>query len=101
MKSQFILDAIAEAEEIAVGESELSAWVIQQAPRYGMSPDALLQALIQGNQLPMAIADVRRGKAVALVSTKAKVTDASGTVIDLEALDAELRQLEAQADSVE
>lgn len=101
VKSQFILDAIAEAEEIAVGESELSAWVIQQAPRYGMSPDALLQALIQGNQLPMAIADVRRGKAVALVSTKAKVTDASGTVIDLEALDAELRQLEAQADSVE
>jgi trigger factor len=101
VKSQFILDAIAEAEEIAVGESELSAWVIQQAPRYGMSPDALLQALIQGNQLPMAIADVRRGKAVALVSTKAKVTDASGHVIDLEALDAELRQLEAQADAAE
>lgn len=95
VKSQFILDAIAEAEEISVGESELSAWVIQQAPRYGMSPDALLNALIQGNQLPMAIADVRRGKAVALVATKATVTDASGRVLDLEALDAELRQLEA------
>jgi FKBP-type peptidyl-prolyl cis-trans isomerase (trigger factor) len=56
VKSQFILDAIAEAEQIAVGESELSSWVIQQAPRYGMSPDALLSALIQGNQLPLAIA---------------------------------------------
>ena len=95
VKSQFILDAIAEAEEISVGESELSAWVIQQAPRYGMSPDALLNALIQGNQLPMAIADVRRGKAVALVAMKATVTDASGRAIDLEALDTELRQLEA------
>lgn len=95
VKSQFILDAIAEAEEISVGESELSAWVIQQAPRYGMSPDALLNALIQGNQLPMAIADVRRGKAVALVAMKATVTDASGRAIDLEALDTELRQMEA------
>lgn len=95
VKSQFVLDAIAEAEEISVGESELSAWVIQQAPRYGMSPDALLNALIQGNQLPMAIADVRRGKAVALVAMKATVTDASGRAIDLEALDTELRQLEA------
>ena len=101
VKSQFILDAIAEAEEIAVGESELSAWVIQQAPRYGMSPDALLSALIQGNQLPMAIADIRRGKAVALVATKATVTDASGRTVDLEALDAQLRQAEAAADDEE
>jgi len=101
VKSQFILDAIAEAEQIAVGESELSSWVIQQAPRYGMSPDALLSALIQGNQLPLAIADIRRGKAVAQVATKATVTDASGNVIDLEALDAELRQLEAAADEAE
>lgn len=101
VKSQFILDAIAEAEQISVGESELSAWVIQQAPRYGMSPDALLSALIQGNQLPLAIADIRRGKAVAQVATKAAVTDASGNTIDLEALDAELRQLEAAADEAE
>jgi trigger factor len=72
VKTQFILDRIAEQEQIAVGESELSAWVLQQAPRYGMSPDALLQALIQGNQLQVAIGDIRRGKALALVATKAR-----------------------------
>ncbi|MFY9331042.1 MAG: trigger factor [Candidatus Nanopelagicales bacterium] len=97
IKSQFILDRIAEDEQIAVGESELSAWVIQQAPRYGMSPDALLSALIQGNQLPIAMADIRRGKALALVASKVKVTDASGNIVDLEALDAELRAAEAGA----
>ncbi len=97
VKSQFILDRIAEDEQIAVGESELSAWVIQQAPRYGMSPDALLSALIQGNQLPIAMADIRRGKALALVASKVKVTDASGNIVDLEALDAELRAAEAGA----
>lgn len=95
IKSQFILDRIAEDEQIAVGESELSAWVIQQAPRYGMSPDALLSALIQGNQLPIAMADIRRGKALALVASKVTVKDASGNIVDLEALDAELRAAEA------
>jgi trigger factor len=101
VKSQFILDKIAEAEQIAVGESELSAWVIQQAPRYGMSPDALLQALIQGNQLPLAITDIRRGKAVALVASKTRVVDASGNPVDLEALDAELRELDAAVEEDE
>jgi trigger factor len=94
VKTQFILDRIAEEEQIAVGESELSAWVLQQAPRYGMSPDALLSALIQGNQLSVAIGDIRRGKALALVATKAKVTDASGRPVDLEALDAQMRATE-------
>lgn len=94
VKTQFILDRIAEQEQIAVGESELSAWVLQQAPRYGMSPDALLQALIQGNQLQVAIGDIRRGKALALVATKAQVTDASGRPVDLEALDAQMRVAE-------
>jgi trigger factor len=94
VKTQFILDRIAEQEQIAVGESELSAWVLQQAPRYGMSPDALLSALIQGNQLSVAIGDIRRGKALALVATKAKVTDASGRTVDLEALDAQMRAAE-------
>ncbi len=94
VKTQFLLDRIAEQEQIAVGESELSAWVLQQAPRYGMSPDALLSALIQGNQLQVAIGDIRRGKALALVATKAKVTDASGRPVDLEALDAQMRVTE-------
>lgn len=95
IKSQFILDRIAEDEVVSVGESELSAWVIQQAPRYQMAPDALLSALVQGNQLPVAIADIRRGKALALVTSRAKVTDTSGAIVDLEALDAELRAAEA------
>ena len=95
IKSQFILDRIAEDEVVSVGESELSAWVIQQAPRYQMAPDALLSALVQGNQLPVAIADIRRGKALALVTSRATVTDASGAIVDLEALDAQLRAAEA------
>lgn len=95
MRSQLLLDKIAEAENVSVGESELSAWLLQSAPRYGMSPDAFAQALVQAGQLPMAIQDIRRNKALAVVTQKASVFDASGRPVDLEALDADLRAAEA------
>ncbi len=90
LKSQFVLDKVAEAEEVSVGESELSAWLVQQAPRYGMSPDAFAQALIEAGQVQMAIQDIRRAKALAVVLESASVVDADGNVVDLSALDAEL-----------
>ena len=39
IKTQFILDKIADAEELTVGQAELSQWLVTQAPRYGMTPD--------------------------------------------------------------
>jgi trigger factor len=92
LKSQFILDKIAEAEEVTVGESELSNWLMQQAPRYGMAPDALAKALVDSGQVQMALSDIRRSKALALVLENANVTDTEGTEIDLAALDAELNE---------
>ena len=97
LKSQLILDKIAEKEEVSVGESELSAWLIQQAPRYGMSPDAFAQALVEAGQVPMAIQDIRRAKALALVLENATVVDEDGNAVDLKALDAELNAAMAAA----
>lgn len=94
LRSRLLLDRIAEAEEVSVGESELSSWLLQNAPRYGMAPDAFAQALVQAGQLPMAIGDIRRAKALAVVTQKARVVDASGRVVDLESLDEELRAAE-------
>ena len=90
LKSQFVLDKIAETEEVSVGETELSAWLIQQAPRYGMSPDAFAQALVEAGQVPMAIQDIRRAKALSVVLSGAHVVDSDGNDVDLAALDAEL-----------
>jgi len=95
LRSRLLLDKIADAEEISVGESELSSWLLQNAPRYGMAPDAFAQALVQAGQLPMAIGDIRRAKALAVVTSKARVVDASGRPVDLETVDAELRAAEA------
>lgn len=92
LKSQFILDKIAESEEVTVGESELSNWLMQQAPRYGMAPDALAQALVESGQVQMALSDIRRSKALALVLENASVKDTEGAEIDLAALEAELNE---------
>jgi len=97
LKSQFILDKIAEDEELTVGESELSAWLMQQAPRYEMSPDAFAQALMEAGQVPMAMADIRRAKALAKVLESAKVVDTKGVTVDLSELDSEVAALTGSA----
>ena len=91
LKANFILDKIAETEEVAVGESELSTWLVQQAPRYGMAPDAFAQALVEAGQVPMAIQDIRRGKALAVAMQAVTVVDTDGTPVDLSALDGDLQ----------
>jgi trigger factor len=92
LKSQFVLDKVAETEEVSVGETELSAWLMQQAPRYGMTADAFAQALVEAGQVPMAIQDIRRAKALAVVLESATVVDDDGNTVDLKALDAELNR---------
>ncbi len=101
LKSQFVLDKVAEKEEVSVGETELSAWLLQQAPRYGMSPDAFAKALVEAGQVPMAIQDIRRAKALAVVLESAKVVDADGNVVDLSALDAEMNRMQGMPEMVE
>ncbi len=101
LKSQFVLDKIAEKEEVSVGETELSAWLLQQAPRYGMSPDAFAKALVEAGQVPMAIQDIRRAKSLAVVLESAKVVDADGNEVDLSALDAEMNRMQGMPEMVE
>ena len=67
--------------------SLVSAWLVQQAPRYGMSPDQFAQELVNAGQVPAAVAEVRRAKALAHVLEHAKVVDTTGAVVDLGALD--------------
>ncbi len=78
MKTQLILDAIADTEELGVSDAELTEHVITQAQRYGVSPQEFAQQLTQGGNLPALVADVRRSKALATVLERAHVTDASG-----------------------
>lgn len=87
LKAQFILDKIAENEKLSVSEAELSTWLMQQAPRYGMTPQEFADALVQSGGVQMALADVRRVKALEVVLQSANVVDSNGDVVDLSELD--------------
>jgi trigger factor len=86
VKSQLVLDAVADAEQLGVSDAELTDHVIAQAQRYGVSPQEFAQQLTQGGNLPALVSDVRRSKALATVLERATITDASGRPVDLEAL---------------
>ena len=90
IKSAILLDRIAEENELSVAQEELSAWLMQQAPRYGMTPDQFANELVKAGQVQMAVTEVRRAKALAFVMEKATIVDPSGAEVDLEALNADL-----------
>ena len=79
VKTQLVLDAIADAEELGVSDAELTERVITQAQQYGVSPQEFAQQLTQGGNLPALVADVRRSKALATVLERATVPEPSGT----------------------
>jgi trigger factor len=86
VKTQFVLDAIADAREITVDNDDLSAQIIAQAQRNRVSPEQYAQQLQQGGNIAEFVADVRRTKALAQLLEQTTITDASGNVVDLEAL---------------
>ena len=109
VKTQLLMDAVADELDIQVGESDLSERLVLMSRQYGIEPQQLVNLLQQQNQLPIVYADVRRGLAVAAVVEKATVTDTAGEVIDTteffgspdadadaEAPDAEAPESEAQ-----
>ena len=67
VKTQLVLDSIADAEKVTVDDNELTERIIYQAQRFGISPDEYVQRAQQSGQLGAIFADVRRGKALASV----------------------------------
>jgi trigger factor len=83
VKTQLVLDAVADAEEVGVSDMELTQQIVSQAQRFGIAPEEFLQRTQQAGQLGAVYADVRRGKALAGVVRQATVTDEAGTEVDL------------------
>ena len=86
LKSRMILDKIAESQDVQVSDAEMSQWLISEAQRYQMAPDQFADELVKAGQVQMAVAEVRRAKALSLVLEQVKVEDKSGRVIDLDSV---------------
>lgn len=88
VRAQFILDAIADAEQVTVADAELTEYLVRQAARYNMPPKDFANQIVEAGNLPALMSDVRRNKALASVLESATVTDASGNKVDLSSLPA-------------
>ena len=86
LKSDFLLDAIVSAEEVQISEIELTEYLVRTSQRYGMAPQQFAEELQKAGQIQQLVAEVTRAKALASVLGRITVKDASGNLIDLEAL---------------
>jgi trigger factor len=97
VKTQFILDSIADAEAVSVSDAELTEYIVRQAQRYGMAPQEFADQIVQAGNIGALVADVRRNKALATVLESANVTDASGNTVDLSELSTPEGQAQLEA----
>jgi trigger factor len=82
-KSQMLLDAIAEKEEVKVSEQDLLQFLFISAQQYGMDANEFIRAIDQNGQIPSYVAEVARRKALAIVLEAAKVEDKKGKSVDI------------------
>jgi trigger factor len=98
-RSQILLDSIAEAEEIKVSQDELTQYLVQGAAQYNMEPGEFIKVLDQNGQIPGMIGEVARGKALAIVLSKAKVVDTNGNAVDISEFTAPVAGAEDEFDT--
>lgn len=103
MRSQFVLDKVAEVEEVAVSQEELSQMIIERARQAQVDPREYMQQVIENNQAQSIVRDVARGKALAEVVNRAVVTDEAGNQVDFARLqsDGSLADIEESGEAEE
>lgn len=86
MAAQFLLDEVAKAEELGVEQAELSQHLFRRAQQSGQNPDEFMKHMIEHNHIPEMVAEVVRGKALALIVESAAVKDSDGNHVELKNL---------------
>lgn len=84
--AQFILDEVAKLEELAVEQQELTQHMLMRAQQSGQNPNEYVRHMVEHNHIPELVAEVVRGKALAVVVESATVTDESGNPVELKNL---------------
>jgi trigger factor len=78
VKARFILDKLAEQEDIKVEQDEIASFITQLAYRQRVAPEHFARELTDSGQLGAVVADLLRSKAADLLAERVKVTDQSG-----------------------
>ncbi|NYG56519.1 trigger factor [Nocardioides perillae] len=81
--AQFLLDAVAKAEELGVDQQDLSQHIVRRAQQSGQDPQEFANHMFEHNHVPELVQEILRGKALAAIVEQAVVTDASGQHVEL------------------
>lgn len=84
--AQFLLDEIADKEEMGVDQPELTQHMIRRAQQSGQDPQEFVNHMFEHNHVPDLVQEIRRGKALQLLVEGATVTDAAGNPVELKNL---------------
>ena len=101
LRAQMLLDTLAEAEQVSVGQRELIDYLVGSAQQYGIDPNRFVSMVNEADQMTAMVAEVARRKALAATLTKVTVKDSAGTVIDIDGFLSSLAAEEAAAQAVE
>lgn len=83
LRTQLLLDEIVKTAEVGVAQDEVTDYLIQRARQARMDLNEYAQQLVSNGGAQAVVADVARGKALALAVERARVTTVSGEVLDL------------------
>jgi len=81
VKVQFILDQLAEQEELGVEQDDIGQYLTQMAYQQGVAPEVLARQLTSAGQLGAVVGEVLRSKAATLIAERAQVTDQAGRTV--------------------
>ncbi|MCR1782816.1 trigger factor [Nocardioides carbamazepini] len=87
--AQFLLDEIADKEEMGVDQSELTQHMMRRAQQSGQDPQEFVNHMFEHNHVPELVQEIRRGKALQVLVEGATVKDGSGNVLELKNLQAD------------
>jgi trigger factor len=83
LRTQLLLDEIVKTAEVGVSQEEVTDYLVQRARQARMDLNEYAQQLVSSGGAQAVVADVARGKALALAVERATVTTTSGEVLDL------------------
>ncbi len=86
LRTQLVLDAVADAEDVTVEQNELIEYLVQQAQAYQISPQEFANQVASAGQMPAMMSEIRRRKGLAAVLEAATITDADGNVTTIDEL---------------
>jgi trigger factor len=89
VRVQLLLDTLADQEDIQVSDDEFGHEIVHRAQRVGVAPQQYYDQLVRSGMAAAVFGDVRRGKALAVVLERVRITDSAGNQLSLDDLRAE------------